>query len=56
MPPDQKANLISELQTRGELVCMCGNGANDGFVFVLKRADVGISISAAEASVAAPFT
>jgi len=33
---------------------MCGDGAND--CIALKAADAGISLSEAEASIAAPFT
>lgn len=54
MSPDQKANLIEELQTLGYVVSMCGDGAND--CGALKAAHVGVSLSEAEASVAAPFT
>jgi len=54
MSPDQKANLVEELQTLGYVVSMCGDGAND--CGALKAAHVGVSLSEAEASVAAPFT
>eukprot|EP01022_Parablepharisma_sp_SALTPOND_P025544 TRINITY_DN598_c0_g1_i1.p2 TRINITY_DN598_c0_g1~~TRINITY_DN598_c0_g1_i1.p2 ORF type:complete len:979 (+),score=86.34 TRINITY_DN598_c0_g1_i1:10743-13679(+) len=54
MSPDGKALLIDALQNQGHLVGMCGDGAND--CVALKAADVGISLSEAEASIAAPFT
>jgi len=54
MSPDQKANLVEELQSMGYVVSMCGDGAND--CGALKAAHVGVSLSEAEASVAAPFT
>jgi len=54
MTPFDKTHLIEGLQTLGHTVGMCGDGAND--VGALKAADVGLSLSDAEASVAAPFT
>jgi cation-transporting ATPase 13A3/4/5 len=54
MSPFDKTHLIEGLQTLGHTVGMCGDGAND--VGALKAADVGLSLSDAEASVAAPFT
>ncbi|KAK2711282.1 polyamine-transporting ATPase 13A2-like [Artemia franciscana] len=54
MMPDQKTQLITELQELGYIVAMCGDGAND--CGALKMAHVGISLSDAESSVAAPFT
>ena len=54
MTPDQKAQLVEQLQKMDYVVAMCGDGAND--CGALKAANVGISISEAEASVAAPFT
>jgi hypothetical protein len=54
MSPDQKLELIERLQNLGYCVSMCGDGAND--CSALKSADVGVSLSSAEASVAAPFT
>ncbi|KAJ1723765.1 hypothetical protein LPJ53_001933 [Coemansia erecta] len=54
MSPELKAELVCNLQTLGYITCFCGDGAND--CAALKTADVGISLSEAEASVAAPFT
>ncbi|WFD31077.1 hypothetical protein MSPP1_002108 [Malassezia sp. CBS 17886] len=54
MSPDEKHDLVDRLQELGYIVAMCGDGAND--CGALKAADIGISLSEAEASVAAPFT
>ncbi|KAK7208376.1 P-type ATPase-like protein [Myxozyma melibiosi] len=54
MSPDEKHELVEKLQEIDYSVCFCGDGAND--CGALKAADVGISLSEAEASVAAPFT
>ncbi|KAF9501599.1 hypothetical protein BDN71DRAFT_1461138 [Pleurotus eryngii] len=54
MSPDEKNEIVERLQMLGYTVLMCGDGAND--CAALKAADVGISLSEAEASVAAPFT
>ncbi|XP_052286292.1 polyamine-transporting ATPase 13A3-like isoform X2 [Dreissena polymorpha] len=54
MAPDQKCQLIQKQQELGYSVGMCGDGAND--CEALKAAHAGISLSEAEASVAAPFT
>ena len=54
MSPDEKKELVENLQSIGYCVGFCGDGAND--CGALKAADVGISLSEAEASVAAPFT
>ncbi|KAL8198248.1 UNVERIFIED_CONTAM: hypothetical protein K2H54_002622, partial [Gekko kuhli] len=54
MSPDQKTLLVRSLQGLNYCVGMCGDGAND--CGALKAADVGISLSEAEASVASPFT
>jgi predicted P-type ATPase len=54
MGPDQKSQLIEDLIDLDYCVGMCGDGAND--CGALKAAHVGISLSEAEASVAAPFT
>ncbi|NXI48956.1 AT132 ATPase, partial [Chloroceryle aenea] len=54
MSPEQKTQLVCSLQELNYCVGMCGDGAND--CGALKAADVGISLSEAEASVASPFT
>ena len=54
MSPDEKHELVERLQSLGYVVGFCGDGAND--CGALKAADVGVSLSEAEASVAAPFT
>lgn len=54
MSPDEKHELVQQLQKLDYTVGFCGDGAND--CGALKAADVGISLSEAEASVAAPFT
>ncbi len=55
MSPDDKAHLIELLQNYLEVqIGMCGDGAND--CGALKQADAGISLSEAEASIAATFT
>ncbi|KAA6387883.1 MAG: putative Vacuolar cation-transporting ATPase YPK9, partial [Streblomastix strix] len=54
MGPDDKARLVETLMDLGQVVGMCGDGAND--CGALKAAHVGISLSEVEASIAAPFT
>ncbi|KXS17261.1 hypothetical protein M427DRAFT_133689 [Gonapodya prolifera JEL478] len=55
MSPDQKQILVEKLQEHTpHTVGFCGDGAND--CGALKSGDVGVSLSEAEASVAAPFT
>lgn len=54
MSPDEKHELVEQLQSLDYTVGFCGDGAND--CGALKAADVGLSLSEAEASVAAPFT
>jgi cation-transporting ATPase 13A2 len=54
MSPDQKRILSEELQKLDYFVGFCGDGAND--TGSLKASHIGISLSQAEASIAAPFT
>ena len=55
MSPHDKALLIEYLKKVWQTqVGMCGDGAND--CNALKAADMGVSLSTAEASIAAPFT
>ena len=54
MSPDEKHELVEKFQSIDYCCGFCGDGAND--CGALKAADVGISLSEAEASVAAPFT
>ena len=54
MSPDEKHELVEKFQSIDYCAGFCGDGAND--CGALKAADVGISLSEAEASVAAPFT
>ena len=52
MEPEQKANLILSL-SENLTVCMCSDGANDNIA--LRVADVGVSLSKEESSIAASF-
>ena len=54
MSPAQKQILVEYYQRFGHTVGFCGDGAND--CGALRASNVGISLSQAEASVAAPFT
>ncbi|KAJ3028152.1 UNVERIFIED_CONTAM: hypothetical protein HDU68_002344 [Siphonaria sp. JEL0065] len=54
MSPEQKKLLVASLQELGYCVGFCGDGANDWGA--LQAADVGVSLSEVEISVAAPFT
>ena len=52
--PNDKIKAIALYQKLGKRVSMCGDGAND--CGALKQADIGLSLSMAEASISAPFT
>jgi cation-transporting ATPase 13A3/4/5 len=54
MSPEHKTILVDCLREEHFTVCMCGDGAND--CGALRAADVGVSLSPDEASIAAPFT
>lgn len=54
MSPEHKTILVDCLREEKFMVCMCGDGAND--CGALRAADVGVSLSSEEASIAAPFT
>ncbi|KAK2962385.1 ion-transporting P-type ATPase [Blattamonas nauphoetae] len=54
MTPDDKTHLIEHYIEMGFTTGMCGDGAND--CGALKAANVGVSLSEVEASIAAPFT
>jgi cation-transporting ATPase 13A3/4/5 len=54
MTPENKRGLVTLFMEEGFTTAMCGDGAND--CAALKAADVGLSLSEAEASIAAPFT
>ncbi|KAG2372656.1 hypothetical protein C9374_013664 [Naegleria lovaniensis] len=52
--PSGKMKVIEEMTKMDYMCIMCGDGSND--VEALKSAHVGVSLSEAEASIAAPFT
>lgn len=52
--PNDKAKIVMTYQHMDKKVSMCGDGAND--CGALKQADIGLSLSQAEASISAPFT
>jgi magnesium-transporting ATPase (P-type) len=54
MSPEHKTILVEALKKERYIVCMCGDGAND--CGALRAADVGVSLSTEEASIAAHFT
>ena len=54
MAPEHKALLVDGFKKEQLAVLMCGDGAND--CMALRTADIGVSLSEEEASIAAPFT
>ena len=52
--PSDKAKIILVFQHMGKKVSMCGDGTND--CRRLSQADIGLSLSLADASISAPFT
>ncbi len=54
MAPEHKALLVESFRKETFTVLMCGDGAND--CAALRAADVGVSLSPEEASIAAHFT
>ena len=52
--PNDKAKIVMVFQHLGKKTSMCGDGAND--CGALKAADIGLSLSQAEASISSPFT
>ena len=54
MAPEHKALLVGAFKKEGFTTLMCGDGAND--CAALREANVGVSLSAEEASIAAGFT
>ena len=54
MAPEQKSLLVQSFKDEGLTTLMCGDGAND--CSALRTANVGVSLSQEEASIAAHFT
>uniref|UniRef100_A0A6B2KWT4 P-type ATPase A domain-containing protein n=1 Tax=Arcella intermedia TaxID=1963864 RepID=A0A6B2KWT4_9EUKA len=54
MRPLDKQDVIDLMMQNGDIVGMCGDGAND--CCALNKAHFGVALSAAEASLIAPFT
>ena len=54
MAPEQKSILVQSFKDEGLTTLMCGDGAND--CAALRTANVGVSLSQEEASIAAHFT
>ena len=54
MNPQDKALLVASLKEEGLNPLMCGDGSND--CLALRKANVGVSLSVEEASIAAHFT